>query len=92
MMKSITIDCSKVKNENDFHEVFATLDITPNYYGKNLNALWDVLTTDIEGPVMFMFENHKEFELANTSDYEKIISLFKEAQSERPTELSINLS
>ena len=75
-MKTITINCSKIKNEKDFHEAFGKLEITPDYYGHNLNALWDVLTTDIEGPVEFVFENHKDFELANKDIYIKVMGIF----------------
>jgi ribonuclease inhibitor len=91
-MKSITIDCSKIKSEKDFHEAFGSLEVTPDYYGNNLNALWDVLSTDIEGPVEFVFQNHKDFELANKDVYKKVMGVFNDAVSECPGELVITLS
>ncbi|MCB9024791.1 MAG: barstar family protein [Bdellovibrionaceae bacterium] len=45
-MKRISIDCSKISSLNDFHRVFSEVSEVPDYYGKNLDALWDVLTVD----------------------------------------------
>lgn len=91
-MRSFRINCSKIKCEADFHILFESLGITPDYYGKNLNALWDVLTTDLVEPTTFIFENHSEFLQVNEVDFDKILNTFKEAESERQNEIIIILS
>lgn len=91
-MVKVIIECSKVNGEEDFHQVFGELSFAPKHYGKNLNALWDVLTTDIEGPVEFIFQNHSHFSNANESEYKRIINIFTEASKERNSEIKVTLS
>ena len=51
MMKKVILDFSNCKNWNDMHQlVMKELDF-PDYYGKNLDALWDCLSGWIETPV-----------------------------------------
>ena len=40
----LIIDGSKIMSEGDFHKVVAKELDLPSWYGKNLDALWDVLT------------------------------------------------
>jgi RNAse (barnase) inhibitor barstar len=42
-MKIISIDCSKIKCWETFHELFSETLGFPDYYGRNLNALIDCL-------------------------------------------------
>ena len=47
----ITIDGAHIGSQADLHQVLSgPLDFGP-YYGRNLSALWDRLSTDIERPV-----------------------------------------
>lgn len=43
-MKQIVIDCTAVHSRADLHQVFAEALSFPEYYGKNLDALYDCLT------------------------------------------------
>lgn len=45
------IDGALIKNEMDFHSALAEKLSLSSYYGKNLDAMWDVLTTDVERPI-----------------------------------------
>ncbi|MDI7270926.1 barstar family protein [Cronobacter dublinensis] len=50
-MNEIILDGKRIQNESDFHSVMSELlDFGP-YCGRNLDALWDRLSTDIERPV-----------------------------------------
>jgi ribonuclease inhibitor len=47
----VVIDGKAIRSEADLHDQLAgPLDFGP-YYGRNLNALWDRLYRDVEGPV-----------------------------------------
>jgi ribonuclease inhibitor len=53
----VTIDGPTICSEADFHALLAQeLDFGP-YYGHNLDALWDRLTTDVERPVELVWQN-----------------------------------
>lgn len=43
-MKEIVIDCISVSSRADLHQIFAEALSFPDYYGKNLDALYDCLT------------------------------------------------
>lgn len=45
-MEIVTIDCSKIDTADKFHEALAQALDFPDYYGKNLDALYDCLTDD----------------------------------------------
>jgi ribonuclease inhibitor len=47
----VVLDGNRVKSEADLHrELARLLDFGP-YYGANLDALWDRLSTDVERPI-----------------------------------------
>lgn len=47
----VRLDGNRVRSERNFHrEIAALLDFGP-YYGANLDALWDRLSTDVPRPV-----------------------------------------
>ena len=43
-MKEITIDCSPLRSPKELHRVLAEKLEFPEYYGNNLDALYDCLT------------------------------------------------
>ncbi|MFA7242254.1 MAG: barstar family protein [Sulfuricellaceae bacterium] len=55
----------------------------PPHFGRNLDALWDVLTTDIEGPLEIVWENPELSRAGLGDDYARLVALFEEAAAER---------
>lgn len=47
-MKEILIDCTKMVDEASVHDVFAAALDFPAYYGRTLDALYDMLTSSPE--------------------------------------------
>ena len=43
-MKSVTLNCEKLLQRKQAHQYLAQMLDFPNYYGKNLDALFDCLT------------------------------------------------
>ena len=92
-MKTVVIDFSKCKYPLDLHnEIREKLEL-PEWYGNNLDALWDMLTGFIETPVSITLifkpetkssENLKESVL-------KIIETFKEAAEDEEIKFSYEL-
>ncbi|MEU4129947.1 barstar family protein [Streptomyces wuyuanensis] len=53
----VVIEGATVRTVSDLHGFLArTLDFGP-YYGANLSALWDRLTTDVERPVELVWKD-----------------------------------
>lgn len=47
-MKEIILDFSRIKTYRELHEHFKTVFDLPDYYGRNLDALWDCLRCSFE--------------------------------------------
>lgn len=79
----VEIDGAAIHSESDLHEFLSrTLNFGP-YYGANLSALWDRLSTDVERPVEIVW---KESELSRTalgeSEFQRIRDLLLRVQSQ----------
>ncbi|EOZ3810158.1 TPA: barstar family protein [Citrobacter youngae] len=81
-MNEIILDGKKIQNESDFHSVMSDLlDFGP-YYGRNLDALWDRLSTDIERPVKIIWL-HSELSRQNLGEsFDRIIQIFERTRQQ----------
>lgn len=74
-MNSITIDFTKCKYFGDIHKVIKNTLNFPDYYGENLDALWDCLQDYCDYDLIYLYgirELSEEWE-----DYiQKILSVF----------------
>jgi ribonuclease inhibitor len=55
----------------------------PGHFGRNLDALRDVLTTDIEGPIEIVWKDADQSKKLLKKDYGKIVAVLREAAAER---------
>lgn len=55
-MKNITIDCKNITDKEAFHRVLADAFCFPDWYGHNLDALYDCLT-DLEEESYLTLQN-----------------------------------
>lgn len=91
-MKTVVIDFSKCKYPMDLHnEIREKLEL-PEWYGDNLDALWDMLTGFIETPIEITVIYKPENKAAENlkENVLKVIETFKEA-SEEDEEIKINI-
>lgn len=55
-MKIIEIDFSKISDIDEFYQVFTDKLQLPDYFGNNLDAIADSLSTDVEMPLHLEFK------------------------------------
>lgn len=78
-MKTIAeIDGSKIQSEADFHREIALALSFGGHYGKNLNALWDVLSRDVERPISLLWKNASMSREAMPAEFDKIVGVLKD--------------
>ena len=77
------IDLDNVTTKMQFHEKIRATIPCPDYYGGNLDALYDVLT-EISGPVEIVFLNFREFTHQLPGFGEVVEHLCADAQAENP--------
>lgn len=77
------IDGQKVRSVAEFYDQLASqLSFSP-HFGHNLDALWDVLTTDVEGPVQIVWEGAASSRDAMGRDFERVVALLQRVARER---------
>lgn len=78
----VTINGNEIKSIGDFHQKIKQLLDLPDYYGENLDALWDCLTGWIQTPLTIVWISFEESR-KNLGDFaDKIINVFNDAEKE----------
>lgn len=79
------IEGEKIRSEAEFHkEIAAVLDL-PGHYGANLDALWDVLTGDVERPVVLIWKNADASQAALGDKFNSIVELMQKVERQDVT-------
>jgi ribonuclease inhibitor len=68
---------------NEFYDEIARMLLFPDHFGRNLDALWDILTADVPGPVNLIWEDSAVSKASMGKDFERITALLKEVEKER---------
>ena len=80
-MKNVIIDCEKLLHRKEVHLYLAQMLDFPDYYGKNLDALFDCLT-DMEECIVVLKD---ESALYQTDNYgTKVLKVLEEAAQANP--------
>lgn len=78
----VEIDGRIIREEADFHrELASALDFGP-YYGRNLDALWDRLSTDVERPVALIWNYSAESRASLGETFDKIVQVLSRVQKQ----------
>lgn len=84
-MAKIEVNLENVTTIEEFHErVAQTLDF-PDYYGHNLDALWDILSTRNLSDELLCFSSAQEFLLnARPEEVKALVDLMQDLTKEIP--------
>ncbi len=85
----ISIDCNSINSKQDLHEALRRELVGVEYYGNNLDALYDALTS-VKG-VHLNFENFSLLSERLGTYYDKLVKLILSATDANP-ELEITIS
>ena len=80
MQTQILIQGQEIRTVNDFHRIMKRELELPDYYGNNLDALWDCLTGWIDTPVTLIWFDFEESKQALGTFADKIVALFSDAE------------
>ncbi|QCA04000.1 barstar family protein [Pantoea vagans] len=76
------IDGRDIHTESDVHRILAEIMEFGPYYGKNLDALWDCLSTDIERPIRITW-CHSDLSKKRLGErFDKIIEVFERVRQQ----------
>lgn len=78
-MKTVYIDFSDIGDEEDFYRQLKEKLPLPDYFGDNLDALYDVITGGVELPLHLEFVNMSVDQLET---FEDLLTTFEDAEEE----------
>ncbi|OSN00990.1 barnase inhibitor [Lonsdalea britannica] len=81
-MNEIILDGASIETEPDFHKAMSDLlDFGP-YYGRNLDALRDRLSNDVERPVKIIWINSSYSKSCLGDCFNKIVQIFEQTKQQ----------
>lgn len=83
-MREVVFDSSHIKRLDQLHsELSRSLDF-PDYYGANLDALYDCLSGDVALPLKIIWKNYNITRSKLGKDAEKVLKVMKDFAKEEP--------
>jgi ribonuclease inhibitor len=82
-VKRYTLDGNKIRSLADFYDRLSILMKLPEHFGRNFDALWDVLATDIEGPLEINWKHADSSRKLMGKDFDQVVKLLQELEEER---------
>jgi ribonuclease inhibitor len=82
-IKRYILDGKAIHSLDDFYDQMTQQLALPRQFGRNLDALWDVLSTDIEGPFEIIWHFSQDSKTVIGQDFVRIIKVFHELENER---------
>jgi len=82
-IKRCTVNGRVIRSLDDLYDRLISQLALPAHFGRNLDALWDVLSTDIEGPFEIVWQHAEESKQLMGRDYHRAVKLFKQLAKER---------
>jgi ribonuclease inhibitor len=67
-------------SESDFHEALANALDLSEFYGRNLDALWDVLSVDVERPLQLVWINSEKSKQAMGARFDQIVKILRRVE------------
>jgi ribonuclease inhibitor len=81
--KKVKLAGKSIRSLDEFYGEIARKLRFPDHFGRNLDALWDVLTTDVKGPVELAWEDSEASKKSMGKDFEKVAALLRDVGKER---------
>ncbi|PKK87348.1 MAG: barnase inhibitor [Candidatus Wallbacteria bacterium HGW-Wallbacteria-1] len=78
-----TLNGLKINSLDDLYDRLAKRLSLPAHFGRNLDALWDVLSTDVEGPFEIVWTHSNDSKESMGKDFNRVVKLLKELKKER---------
>lgn len=82
-MSRIVISGDSIDTLDDIYDEVER-QLTLPYFGRNLDALWDVLTREVEGPVEILWRESDVSRARLGPDFDRVTALLREVAEDRP--------
>ena len=82
-MRRVLIDGGRVAGPGDVYDAFSAQLALPPGFGRNLDALWDVLTVDAAGPLEIVWQDAARSRARLGSVFEAFTGLLRDLEDVR---------
>jgi len=81
-LRNVILDGEKINNREELHVFLKDALELPDYYGHNLDALWDVLTGGVAMPLTIRWLHYQD-SVRKLGEYsEHLLQLFRDVENE----------
>ena len=81
--KKIRINGDRVRSLEEFYDELLRSLPLPGHFGRTLDALWDSLTGDVEGPFEIIWKHSAISRTRMGKEYDSVIVLLHDLEAER---------
>jgi len=82
-IRRCTLDGKTIGSLDDLYDQLSIRLALPEHFGRNLDALWDVLSTDVEGPFEIVWKHTGDSRKLMGKDFDRAVKVLKDLQKER---------
>jgi ribonuclease inhibitor len=82
-IKRCTLNGRSIRSLDDLYDRLSSRLSLPDYFGRNLDALRDLLSTDVEGPFEIFWTHAADSKRAMGKDFDRAVKLLRELEKER---------
>ncbi len=82
-VKKCILEGSTIRSLNDLYDQLDRCLPLPEHFGRNLDAFWDTLSTDVEGPFEIVWKHTNEAKKRLGRDFDKVVRLLRDVEKER---------
>ncbi|MDP2853327.1 MAG: barstar family protein [Smithellaceae bacterium] len=82
-IKRCALNGLAIRSLDDLYDQLSSRLSLPAHSGRNLDALWDVLSTDVEGPFKIVWKHSDDSKKSMGRDFDRVVKLLQELEGER---------
>ncbi len=81
--RTILLNGGVIGSLDDFYTELSRAVPLPGHFGRNLDALWDVLSADLEGPFEIVWQHSDESKKRMGKAFDAVAVLLRDLEEER---------
>ncbi len=82
-VKRCLLNGRSISSLDDLYDQLSKKRFLPDHFGRNLDALWDVLTADVPGPFKIVWKQAGLSKKSMGRDFNRAVKLLRDLEKER---------
>lgn len=82
-IKRCMLNGRTIRSLDDLYDQLSIRLSLPEHFGRNLDALWDVLSTDAEGSFEIVWKHADDSKKLMGQDFDRVLNLLQELEEEQ---------